>query len=174
MIPRRKLGLFLGADTCKGRQTPGELSLIIWRQGGPGEERRAGAARGSGGGEGCYVPNCCIPTLSRSTLMQEIHLVVGITKEISSHDHPERSYVALSLSFRGWITRWKCSSATPGKCIYSGWAHSHTAKVNLMHFIHSLSFPQHAAIPNGYLHGTKHEYLPAVYTAVRNRDNVDM
>lgn len=35
--------------------------------------------------------------------MQEIHLVVGITKEISSHDHPERSYVALSLSLFPWL-----------------------------------------------------------------------
>lgn len=35
--------------------------------------------------------------------MQEIHLIVAITKEISSHDHPERSYVALSLSLFPWL-----------------------------------------------------------------------
>lgn len=103
--PQHTFWSHAGSWVCFWEQTPARVDRLqeswVWLSGdreGPGRRGEQEQQEDGGGGEGCYVPNCCIPTLSRSTLMQEIHLVVGITKEISSHDHPERSYVALSLS----------------------------------------------------------------------------
>lgn len=68
------------------RQAPGEHSLTIWRHAGPrGGER---GEKEEGGRKGCYVPNCCIRPISRSTLMQEIHISADITIEMSSCDQP--------------------------------------------------------------------------------------
>lgn len=101
--------------------------------------RREGGERG-GGRKGCYVPNCCIRPISRSTLMQEIHISADITIEMSSCDQPVQWYVARSLALslfpRLDNTRWKVKKQPAAaqhqeKTFFSGWPYLYTVKVTL-------------------------------------------